>query len=82
MRTAPLALRGGIGVKLPDPITGKGGDSRSKKYVEEHGDRCWEADILSPTTIQAALDSHINGWLDADLWQRRKEEIERARSLL
>ena len=57
-------------------------DSRSKKYIAEHGDRCWEADILPASVIEEALNGDIRSWLDAGLLRRRKEEIERARSLL
>jgi hypothetical protein len=67
-------LRRGIEVKLSD--------SRSKRYIEQYGDRCWETDILPAATIQAALDGHISSWLSDTLWKRREGEIERARKLL
>jgi hypothetical protein len=60
----------------------KPSDSRAKKYIAGYGDRCWEVDILPPDRINAALDSHVNLWLDRVAWDRRHLEIERARSLL
>ena len=63
-------------------IAVKPSDSRTSAYVERHGRRCWEADILPPEVIEAALDAHIAGWLDRRLWRRRDAEIERARGLL
>jgi hypothetical protein len=60
----------------------KPSDSRAKKYIEQYGDRCWEVDVLPPDQIRAALDSHINCWLDRPAWDRRHQEIEQARSLL
>lgn len=69
-----IRLRRGIEVKVSD--------SRSRSYIEQYGDRCWEADVLSAETIRQAIDDHIRSWLDAKLWKRRDAEIERARSLL
>jgi hypothetical protein len=42
----------------------KPSDSRSRAYVDHHGDRCWEVDVLPPDVIRDALDSHVAGWLD------------------
>lgn len=60
----------------------KPSDSRSKRYVAEYGNRCWEVDVLPATAIEQALDNHIRSWRDANLWRRRDAEIERARNLL
>ncbi len=60
----------------------KPSDSRSRSYVEQYGDRCWEADILPSAVIEQAIDAHIGSWLDAKLWKRRGLEIEAARKLL
>jgi hypothetical protein len=79
-------------VRLEHDVTGrplerlsievKTGDSRSKKYLEQHGDRCWEVDILPAAVIQRDLDIYIEAWLDRQLWDRRGREIEVARKLL
>jgi hypothetical protein len=60
----------------------KDSDSRSKSYIEQYGDRCWEVDILPGEVIGDRLDQDIRGWLDVGMWNRREVEIERARSLL
>jgi hypothetical protein len=60
----------------------KDSDSRSKSYIEQYGDRCWEVDILPGEVIEDRLDQDIRGWLDVGMWNRREVEIERARSLL
>jgi hypothetical protein len=60
----------------------KPSDSRAAKYREEYGDRCWEADVLPAAVIAQALDHDIRSWIDAEAWQRRDTEIERARALL
>jgi hypothetical protein len=63
-------------------IAVKPSDSRAKKYIAEYGNRCWEVDVLPPDRIRAALDSHINLWLDTAAWDRRQREIGQARALL
>jgi hypothetical protein len=60
----------------------KPSDSRSKEYIEQYGDRCWETDILAPEIIERTLDAHIYSWLDVELWEQRDAEIERNRKLL
>ena len=70
----PPRLRQGIEVKP--------GDSRSKSYIAQYGDRCWEADVLSEVTIEAMLDICIEEWLDRKKWDRRNADIEKARKLL
>jgi hypothetical protein len=73
-RIANPRLRPGIEVKESD--------TRSADYIAEHGDRCWETDILPAAVIEAAISAHIASWLDRALWERRGTEIERARELL
>ena len=60
----------------------KPSDSRSKAFIDQYGDRCWEADVLPAAVIGAAIDANIESWLDAKQWKRRSTEIERARLLL
>lgn len=38
--------------------------------------------MLPASVIEAALDDHIKGWIDAQRWNRRGVEIEQARKLL
>jgi hypothetical protein len=60
----------------------KPSDSRSKAFVAEHGNRCWEADVLPAAVIEKAIDDEIRSWLDQEKWNQRDREIERARRLL
>ena len=67
---------------LREGIEVKPSDSRSKTYLAEHGDRCWEVDILPATVIEQELDAHLHSWLNERLWRQRDREIERARALI
>jgi hypothetical protein len=60
----------------------KPSDSRARKFIAEHGNRCWEADVLPAAVIERAIDRHIASWLDGEAWERRAAEIEQARRLL
>jgi hypothetical protein len=60
----------------------KPSDSRSKKYVVEHGNKCWEVDILPSSVIESDLTQHIYSWLDVERWKQRSAEIKAARELL
>jgi hypothetical protein len=68
--------------RLHEGIEVKPSDSRSQTYLAEHGDRCWEVDILPAAVIEQALDAHIRSWLNERLWRQRDREIERARERL
>jgi hypothetical protein len=57
----------------------KDSDTRSKSYIAQYGNRCWEADILPGQVIQDTLDADIRSWLDRDLWLERDREITLAR---
>jgi hypothetical protein len=63
-------------------ISVKPSDSRSRSYIAQYGERCWEVDILPGAVIARAIDAAIGSWLDIELWRRRDAEIERARALL
>jgi hypothetical protein len=68
--------------RLREGIEVKPSDSRARSYVATYGDRCWETDILPADTIEQAIDAELYSWLDVAAWNRRHEEIERARGLL
>jgi hypothetical protein len=68
--------------KALDDAVVKDPDSRSQTYIGQYGTRCWETDILPGATIEAALNAHIQSWLDTAKWNRRDAEIERASALL
>ena len=57
--------------RLANPL--KPSDSRSKAYVREYGNRCWEADILAADVITAAIDRVIPHWLNVEAWQRGRD---------
>jgi hypothetical protein len=67
---------------LREGIEVKRSDSRADRYIAQYGRRCWETDILPAATIEAAIDAEIGSFLDVGRWNRRNEEIERARKLL
>lgn len=68
--------------RLREGIEVKPSDSRAESYVAQYGDRCWETDILPADEIEQAIDREVRSRLDAAAWNRRHEEIERARRLL
>ena len=73
---------GGLPERLASGIVVKPSDSRSARYIELYGERCWEADILPASIIEQALDRHIESWLDDAVWRQREAEILQARQLL
>ena len=60
----------------------KPSDSRSKKYIQQFGTTCWEADVLPAAVLRNAINHEIASRLDMAAWRQRAEEIERARQLL
>ena len=72
----------GLPERLASGIEVKPSDSRSARYIELYGERCWEADILPASIIEQALDRHIESWLDDAVWRQREAEILQARQLL
>jgi hypothetical protein len=60
----------------------KPSDSRAKRFVARHGERCWECDVLPAEVIKEELHGHIKSWLDGAAWTGRHRDIERNRKLL
>ncbi len=61
----------------------KPSDSRAKAYIEQYGNRCWEADVMSADVIRTALNRElVKMGFDAKKWKQIPAEIERARKLL
>ena len=60
----------------------KPSDSRAKAFIEQYGDRCWEADVLPADVIRTALNRELSRWVDIKKWKQRLAEIEQARKLL
>ena len=63
-------------------IAVKPSDSRAKKFIKDHGRRCWEADVLPASVIEDAIRTEVELRLNRKQWDQRDREIERARALL
>jgi len=59
--------RGQIKKWNPPSDPAKLSDSRSKAYIEEHGDRSWELDALSPAVMNNLILDSITEITDSDL---------------
>jgi hypothetical protein len=59
--------------ELPPEMTAKEGSSRSKKFVERHGENVWELEALPPETLQQLLDEAIRSVMDIDAYNREVE---------
>jgi len=66
----------------PPPNPTKKTDSRSKKYLEEHGKTSWELDALSPQVIYDLITDTVNEYIDEDIWSKVAAKEERGRRLL
>lgn len=66
----------------PPPNPAKLSDSRSGRYVEEHGDESWELDALEPTVLAALIRDNVQDAVDDDLWAEDEEQQEGERKVL
>lgn len=53
----------------PAPNPAKLSDSRSSKYVEQHGSSSWELDALDPDVLVELIQSSIQRYQREDLWE-------------
>ena len=62
-------------VELPTKVT----DTRSRKYVEQYGNRAAELDALLPAELRGRIASSIESCINVEAWDRlqRTEETER-----
>lgn len=51
-------------------------DSRFDKYAEMFGDSSWELDALPPSYLNNLVTEHVDGLIDAEAWDARREEID------
>lgn len=65
---------------IPNPT--KVTDSRSKGYIREFGETCWELDALDPPMIDKLIGEELDGLRDEKVWKETLEEQERRRDLL
>ena len=57
--------------RLPSfPASDKAKDPRYNWFVSRYGEKCWELDALSPTTLRQRVEAEIKGMLDVDVWDR------------
>jgi len=63
----------------PNPT--KKADPRSTKYIEEHGQTCWEVDALRPDILEDIIDTSIKKLIDHDLFNSiiQKETLDKAK---
>lgn len=66
----------------PPPAPAKVTDSRAGKYIEEHGEDCWELDALEPQVLEAVLREAIDRYRDEDLWNEIRDREEEERELI
>lgn len=66
----------------PPPNPAKTTDARFDGYMQKYGDESWELDALSPEYIVTLVREHLDGEIDFDAWDARKEEIEAVRAKL
>lgn len=64
----------------PNPT--KNADPRSKEYVEQYGNECWELDALPPDVLQQLVEDNIQEYIDQDKWDEREQEIEDNQELI
>jgi len=57
-------------------------DPRSKDYVAEFGDQCWELDALPPDELQKIILRSIIQFTDLKLWAKRGMEVDAERTKL
>jgi hypothetical protein len=62
--------------QLP-PAPTKEGDSRAKKFIEEHGDACVELDALDPPVLREIVRRAILGHVNSEIWNANQELAER-----
>lgn len=52
-------------------------DTRSAKYVEQHGRTCWEVDALNPRTLISIVEGHIQDNINMDLYNEMLKKQEK-----
>jgi hypothetical protein len=57
-------------------------DPRSKDYVAEYGNECWELDALPPTELRRIIQDSIARVTDLKLWAKRSKQLESEREKL
>lgn len=66
----------------PPPNPAKITDSRSPKYIREHGNNSWELDALDPDVLIDLIHKHINKFRDKELWDKKAAREKRYKNKL
>jgi hypothetical protein len=68
----------------PPPNPAKQSDARFEAYVDAHpwvvsdgNAESWELDALSPTYLYTLIRNNVQEYIDPDLWNQRKQNIQR-----
>ena len=64
------------------PSPTKRADPRSKWYIQQFGDRCWELDAVEPRELERIIEESILKWLNRDKWNETLQKIEKERKEL
>jgi len=64
----------------PNPT--KKADPRSRWYVEQYGDECWELDAVEPNELQRIIEESILKWINREKWNRTIERIKEEKEQL
>jgi hypothetical protein len=66
----------------PPPNPAKRSDSRSAKYIAEHGESSWEVDALPPNVLHEIIEGAIEALLDEDKMRAVRDREERDKAAL
>lgn len=66
----------------PPPNPAKETDSRSTRYTEKFGNKCWELDALDPPVIARLIENELEDLIDLSMWEPAQVREEKQRSLL
>jgi len=62
---------------IPNPT--KRADPRSKNYVSQFGNQCWELDAIEPNDLQKIVEETIRSHIDFSIWKETLEQQEKER---
>lgn len=68
--------------KRPPPNPAKTTDARFTEYHKRYGSKSWELDALEPAYLVNLVSNHVQGYIDHDKWDERREYVESVRAKL
>lgn len=66
----------------PPPQFAKKSDARAAKYIEKHGNSCWELDALTTDVLARLVDDEVSSLVDMDQWNYAIDRQEADRTQL